>query len=119
MGSRNNQTDDFFPLPGLEEDLLYDQTIRRLRGEVERGKTYDQACKTVADRDLGIQMEVAEDFLKIIIAERHFGEGYGLDDLALILDVSLEKVEAIRDHMLSEIGTIFTRENRRGTGLTH
>ena len=104
MASRNNEDETEYT-PVADEELLYEQTIRRLRMEINKGKTYDQAWNSLNNIDKHLQGEIGDDFLKILIAERHFGDGYGIDDLALLLDVSYEKIEELRDFMLSDIGT--------------
>jgi len=121
MASRNNDDDTELYVPAADEDLLYDQTIRRLRLEVDKGKTYAQACRAVPNMDQELlKKEIGEDFLKIIVAERHFGEGYGIDDIALLLDISYEKIETIRDYVLSDIGTTLNRgKNVKMSDMTH
>ncbi|MBU0481973.1 MAG: hypothetical protein KKG47_12815 [Proteobacteria bacterium] len=110
MASQNKKDDLDNYIPAPEEELFYEQTIRRLRTEVDKGKTYAQACKSVREIDTDLHSEIVDDFLKILIAERHFGEGYGIDDIALLLDVSYDKIEAVRDYMLREISNNLSRE---------
>lgn len=112
MASRNNDDDNDIYIPAADEELFYDQTIRQLRLEVNKGKTYAQACEALAGVEMILKKEIGEDFLRLIIAERHFGDGYGLDDIALFLDVSYEKIEQIRDFMLRDIGGSIFREKR-------
>jgi hypothetical protein len=103
MASRTNEEDNDIYVTDSDEELFYEQTIRRMRSEVNRGKTYEQACKSLSGVEKYLQKEIGEDFLKVIIAERHFGGGYGIDDIALLLDLPYEKVEEIRNHMLSDL----------------
>lgn len=112
MASRADEDDKDLFLTASDEELFYEQTIRRMRSEVNRGKTYEQACKSLSGVEKYLQKEIGEDFLKIIIAERHFGGGYGVDDIALLLDVPYEKVEEIRNHMLSDLNSALDREKR-------
>jgi hypothetical protein len=112
MGSQKYDDNDEFS-PSAEEEMLYEQALRRLRLEIDKGRTYAQACRAIAGIEATLQDEIGEDFLRIIIAERHFGEGYGIDDLALLLDVEYDKIEVIRDYMLRDIGNSLTREKRR------
>jgi hypothetical protein len=113
MASQNDDDEPGYTPPVAEDELLYEQTMRRLRLEIDKGRTYDQACRAISGLEQELTHEIGEDFLRIIIAERHFGEGYGIDDLALLLDVEFEKIEAIRDYMLRDIGNSLTREKRR------
>lgn len=112
MASRTNDEDnDIYGTPS-DEEMFYEQTIRRLRSEVNKGRTYKQACRSLTDIEKYLQREIGEDFLRIIIAERHFGGGYGIDDIALLLDVPYEKIEEIRNHMLSDLSSALDREKR-------
>lgn len=113
MASQNNNEESGDYPPVAEDELLYEQALRRLRLEIDKGRTYDQACRAISGLEQELKNDIGEDFLRIIIAERHFGEGYGIDDLALLLDVEYEKIEAIRDYMLRDIGNSLTREKRR------
>jgi len=114
MASHNNDDENSGYVPPIaEEEILYEQAMRRLRLEIDKGRTYAQACRAISGLEQELTNEIGEDFLRIIIAERHFGEGYGIDDLALLLDIEYEKIEAIRDYMLRDIGNSLTREKRR------
>lgn len=113
MASQNNDDETKNNQPAPDEELLYEQAMRRLRLEIDKGRTYAQACRAISGLEQELTNEIGEDFLRIIIAERHFGEGYGIDDLALLLDIDYEKIEAIRDYMLRDIGNSLTRERRR------
>ena len=113
MGSQNNDDENGYFPPSAEEEILYEQAMRRLRLEIDKGRTYDQACRAISGLEQELKSEIGEDFLRVLIAERHFGEDYGIDDLALLLDIPYEKIEAIRDFMLRDIGNSLTREKRR------
>ncbi|NTV13924.1 MAG: hypothetical protein HGA96_08360 [Desulfobulbaceae bacterium] len=117
MASQNNNDDTGYS-PAVDDELLYEQALRRLRLEIDKGRTYAQAFKVISSMESGLKKELGEDFMRLIIAERHFGEGYGIDDLALLLDVNYEKIEAIRDYMLRDIGNSLNRERRRLVSLT-
>lgn len=112
MASRTNEEDGDIYVTSSDEELFYEQTIRRLRSETSRGKTYDQACQILSDVEKYLHHEIEEDFLKIIIAERHFGDGYGIDDIALLLDVPYGKIEELRNHMLRDLGGSINRKKR-------
>ena len=112
MAFRNNDDENDGYVPAVDDELFYEQTIRQLRLEINKGKTYDQACKVLTGVEKQLKQEIGEDFLKMIVAERHFGDGYGLDDIALFLDISYEKIEQIRDFMLRDIGSSLFREKR-------
>ena len=112
MASKNNDEENEIYIPTTGDELLYEQTIRRLRGEINKGKTYEQACQILSENDKYLRTEIKDDFLKVIIAERHFGDGYGIDDIALLLDISYEQVEKVRNYMLNDLGSAFNRERK-------
>jgi hypothetical protein len=112
MASRTNEEDNDFYVTSSDEELFYEQSIRRLRSEINKGRTYKQACRALSDIERYLQKEIGEDFLKIIIAERHFGGGYGIDDIALLLDVPYERIEEIRNHMLLDLSSSLERGKR-------
>ena len=72
----------------------YEEAVKKMRKELSRGGTYDHACEALDDISQEIKTFVREDFLKIIIAEEHFGAGIKLCDIALFLELPQEKVEA-------------------------
>jgi len=117
MATQNNNEEPGYS-PVADNEMLYEQALRRLRLEIDKGHTYAQACKAISGLEQDLKKEIGEDFLRIIIAERHFGEGYGIDDLALLLDVTYEKIEEIRNYMLRDIGNSLNRERRRLVSMT-
>jgi hypothetical protein len=78
--------------------------VNKFREAVAAGKTLRQAYETrpVADKEL--EKIIQADFLKILIAERHFGQRQALEDLARGLDVSLELIKDTVARMLQEAG---------------
>ncbi len=81
----------------------YERAVKKMRGELSQGRTYDHACDTLADISQEIQTFVKEDFLKIIIAEEHFGAGIEVSDIALLLELPYEKVESARLALLNDM----------------
>lgn len=110
MASKTNEEDNEIYVTASDNELFYEQTMRRLRLEIGKGKTYNQACQSLSTVEKYLHKEIEEDFLKIIIAERHFGDGYGIDDIALLLDLPYVKIEEIRNHMLVDLGGSLRRE---------
>lgn len=86
--------------PGWE---VYESATRMIRRSIDQGCTYDEACDIISNLDHDLKNFIKEDFLKIIIAEEHFGTGLDMDDLALYLGLSYEKVESTRDALISDI----------------
>ena len=87
-----------------EEDRIYEEAVASLRSELDHGRTFDHACEQLDDIDQELRALIIDDFLKILIAEDHFGSGKGLDDIALFLGIPYETLETARFEMLQEVG---------------
>jgi hypothetical protein len=87
-----------------EEDKIYEEAITRFRSALDSGKSLREAYAsyTIEDEDLG--NVIRADFLKILIAERHFAKGQTLQDLAGALSVSIDLVQDTKNRMLQEAG---------------
>jgi len=81
----------------------YERAVKKIRAELSLGRTYDHACDTLTDISQEMQTFVKEDFLKIIIAEEHFGAGIDISDIALLLELPYEKIESARLALLNDM----------------
>ena len=81
----------------------YERAMKKIREELAQGWTYDHACDALTDISQEMQTFVKEDFLKIIIAEEHFGAGIEISDIALLLKLPYEKVESARLALLNDM----------------
>jgi len=81
----------------------YEHAVKKLREELSKGRTYEQACDVLIDISHEMKTFVIEDFLKIIIAEEHFGAGIEVSDIALLLDLPFEKVEFAKLTLLKDM----------------
>jgi hypothetical protein len=81
----------------------YEQAVKKMREELSQGRTYDHACDTLVEVSQEIKAFVREDFLKIIIAEEHFGAGIEISDIALLLELPYEKVESAKLALLNDM----------------
>lgn len=81
----------------------YERAVKKIREELLQGRTYDHACDTLTDISQEIRSFVKEDFLKIIIAEEHFGAGLEICDIALFLELPYEQVESARLALLNDM----------------
>jgi hypothetical protein len=87
-----------------EEGVIYEDAVNKFREAIAAGKTLRQAYETSPVADNELEKLIQADFLKIMIAERHFGQRQTLEDLARSLDVSLELVKDTLARMLQEAG---------------
>lgn len=81
----------------------YEHAVKKMREELSRGQTYEHACEILTDISQEIKDFVRDDFLKIIIAEEHFGGGFEISDIALLLELPYEKVESARLDLLNNM----------------
>jgi hypothetical protein len=99
-----------------EESALYEEAVSKFREAIAAGKTLGQAYAsfTVADKEL--EALIQADFLKIMIAERHFSQQQPLEDVAKALDVSPDLVKDTHKRMLQEVGVTAANEFGRNYG---
>jgi len=91
-----------------DDEILYEQAVQKMRKEIAKGKTFAQACEILHGIEENIRPLIQDDFLKIIVAEQHFGQGRGIDDVALFLDLPYETVEASKDKIISEFDELLS-----------
>jgi hypothetical protein len=98
-----------------EESRIYEEAVNKFREAVSAGKTLKQAYESYAIADQELQSLIQVDFLKILIAERHFAQQQPLEKVAKDLDVSLDLLMNTHARMLQEIGVAaadqFSREH--------
>ena len=82
---------------------LYDVAIKTIRKQLSKGKTFNEAIHSLNPIDNALRTIIIDDFLKNIIVDQHFNKGRGLDDLALILDVSYEKLILCQEKIVEEL----------------
>jgi hypothetical protein len=87
-----------------EEGRIYEEAVYKYREAITAGKTLRQAYESYAIEDKELATLIQADFLKIMIAERHFAQRQTLDDVAKSLDVSLDLVKDTYARMLQEVG---------------
>ncbi len=87
-----------------EESKIYDEAIGKFREAIAAGKTLKQAYETYSISDQELRSLIQADFLKILIAERHFGKNEPLEKIGKDLDVTLEVLMDTHARMLQEAG---------------
>jgi hypothetical protein len=87
-----------------EEGRIYEEAVNKYREAVAAGKTLRQAYESYAISDKELATLIQADFLKIMIAERHFAQRQSLEDVAKALAVSLDLVKDTYARMLQEVG---------------
>lgn len=87
-----------------EEDRIYTEAVTKFREAVGAGKTLKQAYEAFSVPDKELERLIQADFLKIMIAERHFSGKDPLDKIAKDLGISADLVQDTYGRMLQEVG---------------
>ncbi|HUI46065.1 MAG TPA: hypothetical protein VL122_08820 [Nitrospirota bacterium] len=87
-----------------EEGKIYEEAMNSLRQAIAAGKTLRQAYDNYEIPDKELEKIIQADFLKIIIAERHFGQRQPLEEIAKSLDVTQDLLKNTLARMLQEVG---------------
>ena len=87
-----------------EEDKIYEEAVSKYREAMAAGSTLRTAYESHAIADKELAALIQADFLKIMIAERHFGGRQALEDVARDLDVPVALLKETTARMLQEAG---------------
>jgi len=87
-----------------EESRIYDEAMAAYRGAIEAGKKLRPAYESYTIQDAELRSLIQADFLKILIAERHFARNEGLEKIAQDLDVASNVIRETHARMLQEVG---------------
>ncbi len=87
-----------------EESKIYEDAVSSFRQALAAGKTLRQAYDSYEIPDKELEKIIQADFLKIVIAERHFGQRQSLDEIAKNLDVTQDLLKNTLARMLQEVG---------------
>ena len=99
-----------------EEGKIYEDGLAKFREAIDGGKTLRQAYESFAIADKELQAMIQVDFLKILIAERHFSQQQPLEEVAKALGVPLDLVNDTYKRMLQEAGVTAANEFGREYG---
>jgi hypothetical protein len=87
-----------------EESTIYEEAVNSYREAVASGKPLQQAYESYAIEDPDLRSLIQADFLKIMIAERHFEQRQSLEEVAKALAVSIDLIKNTHARMLQEVG---------------
>ena len=87
-----------------EESRIYDEAVNAYREGVTGGKSLRQAYDSYPISDEELKSIIQADFLKILIAERHFAQNMSLEQIAKDLNVPGELIRDSHARMLQEAG---------------
>ncbi|MEA1933327.1 MAG: hypothetical protein U9N60_02700 [Thermodesulfobacteriota bacterium] len=112
------QTNTHNNLLSVEDDMYFERAFDTLHNEISKGSTLDQAGRALTWMNGELKNTVVNEFIKIIIAEQHFGNGRGIDDIALFLGIPYEKVEGVRNVVEKELSLFLPYLEDPGINLT-
>ncbi|TAN41474.1 MAG: hypothetical protein EPN22_15355 [Nitrospirae bacterium] len=95
-----------------EEDIIYSESIAKVRDAVGNGLSFNEACKTLEVEDISLKAFIVSDALKILIADLHYSRGISLPDVADKLKVSLKTLGITINEMLEDVGESAAQEYR-------
>jgi hypothetical protein len=101
-----------------EEDKLYVEAVGKFREAIAAGKTLRQAYESHSIDNKELEALIQADFLKIMIAERHFDQRQSLDEVAKALAVSPDLVRDTHKRMLQEVGVTAANQFGREYGAS-
>ena len=86
-----------------EEERLHEAGFAAIRAGLAAGLDFDKACAAIEARDAELRRIIADDFLKVAIAQRHFNGTESVPAIAAAFGIAAERVEAARREMLAEV----------------
>lgn len=86
-----------------EESRIYDRAMKEILGKLSEGASFDEACGSVDVADAQLKGFIADDALKVVIAEMHYKGGMSLEQLANTLKIRSERLTLANQEMLEDI----------------
>jgi len=87
----------------VEEERLHEAGFVTIREGLAAGLGFEAACAGIAAADADLCRIIADDYLKVTIAQRNFQGGESTAEIAASLGISVERVEFARREMLAEV----------------
>ena len=78
---------------------LYDDSIKKIRGAVDKGLFFDEACCLIEITDRDLRESVVNEALRLLVAELHCSGGMPLKQLALKLRLSLSRLMNVKESL--------------------
>ena len=99
-----------------EEELLHDAGFAAISAGLAAGLGFEKACAAIEATEADLRRIIADDYLKVTIAQRHFHGGESIVDIAAAFGLAVERVEAARREMLAEVAAASVDVFRRQGG---
>ncbi|MBF0127603.1 MAG: hypothetical protein HQM02_10380 [Magnetococcales bacterium] len=86
-----------------EQDRIHVAAMTALRESLARGLSWTQASGAIKVADPELKSVILADFLKVLLAERHFQGGERIKGIATELGVSMEMLVTLKETMIREV----------------
>jgi hypothetical protein len=86
-----------------EENRIYNEAMDKIMRGLEDGLSFHDACSAAPVADEELKAFILDDALKILIATMHYTKGTPLDEVAALLNVSVEIVDKANREMLDDV----------------
>ena len=98
------------------EERLHNEGFAAIRVGLAAGLGFEEACAALAAADADLRRIIADDYLKVAIAQRHFQGTETISQIAAAFGIPAERVEAARREMLAEVAAASVDVFRRQGG---
>ncbi len=86
-----------------EEAKVYDREIGKLKKMVQNGKSLKEVCAEINAEDDELRQIIADDILKIAIADLHYGQGKSLEEVAEKLKTKVDRIKTAHRTMIEDV----------------
>jgi len=99
-----------------EEERLHEAGFAKIGTGLAAGLGFEKACAGIEATDAELRRIIADDYLKVAIAQRHFQGTESVVDIATAFGLPAERVEIARREMLAEVAAASVDVFRRQGG---
>lgn len=99
-----------------EEERLHEAGFAAISAGLAAGLGFDKACAGIEATDAELRRIIADDYLKVAIAQRNFQGTESTADIAAAFGIPAERVECARREMLAEVASASVDVFRRQGG---
>jgi len=86
-----------------DDEKAYNEAMDLIREGLAKGLGFDEACRAVPEKDPELKRLIADDFLKVTIANLHFEKEMPVEAVAEQLGIQVERVLKARQEMIEEV----------------
>ncbi len=99
-----------------DEEKIYDIEIGKLVKRLQGGQSLNEACSAINIVDKELKRVIADDVLKIVIAELHYNQGMDFEQVAHRLKITVKQIEETNKLMIEDV--MLTIKNKNSTSGT-